>query len=85
MIIIEDVKSGSTFSGLVAEARIRNGEGKVSYYSVVEVDGILLFFDTNESRFEKEINEDYDPAEKMNLTLTKTKRMRRKARKEMLR
>ena len=70
-IVIEDAQVGITAGGMacgpvmghvVAEARIREGE-KISYYGLVVVEGIHLFYHKDESRYEMEIAEEYDENE----------------------
>ena len=67
MIQIEDAKAGYANSGMVsqvvAEARIRKDEGKVTYVGVVELEGILSFYHSEESRYEKEIENCFDSEE----------------------
>lgn len=67
-IIIEDVKVGVSKGGMacgpvsghvVAEARIRKAGNKISYYGLVEVGGTADFYESPESQYDIEINEEY--------------------------
>ena len=71
-IIIEEVKVGVSEGGMacgpvpghvIVEARIRQANGKVSYYGLVEVDGTANFYATDVSRYEKEIADEIDEDE----------------------
>lgn len=71
-IIIEDVQVGISKGGfacgpvwghVVVETRLRDGEGKVSYYGLVVLEGIYSFYASDVSRYEKEINEDFEEGE----------------------
>ena len=70
-IVIEDAQVGISAGGMacgpvmghvVAEARIREGE-EVSYYGLLVIEGIHLFYHKEESRYEQEIAEEYDENE----------------------
>lgn len=63
-ILIEDVKAGASKVGFasaqvsghaVAEVRLRTDEGNVSYYGLVELEGMPMFYSSAESRYEKEM------------------------------
>ncbi len=57
------ITCGPAGGNYVAEAQVRDEVGKESYYVVVDVDGILEFAHIEESRFQKEIDEDYEEGE----------------------
>lgn len=48
---------------LVSEVQVRDEEGKDMYYELVDVDGILEFAITEESRFQLDIDENYSDDE----------------------
>ncbi len=67
-IIIEDAQTGISDGGFscgpvgghaVAEARIRDENGKSAFYGLVEFEGMAYFYAVDQSRYETEITERY--------------------------